>query len=119
MIDLIKTIKASVTATPALTEGLIGGLYLHHPGPRGNPKMPFVVLEPISANPEFDTSDDYSEPVTLQFSFYAAVLNDVRANIKAFKDHFLWQTLADTDEAAVTYGVNLTNELALFESGDT
>jgi len=116
MIDLIKTIAASVEATPALTAGLVGGLFLHHPGPAAT--LPFVVLEPVSAVPEFDTSADYSEPTTLQFSFYCRKLNDVKANVKLFKDHFLWKPLADTEDAAVTYGINLNNELAIYESAD-
>jgi hypothetical protein len=86
MIEIIDAINQKVKETPALLQGLTGGFHLQHPG-RGHPR-PFVVLVPLSAPPEFNTSKTYAQKVGIQFSIFAELLSDVTTLIKAWRDSF-------------------------------
>jgi hypothetical protein len=86
MIDVIDAINQRVSDTPALRQGLAGGFHLQHPG-RGAPR-PFVLLVPLSAPPQYNTSKTYTQPVGMQISFFAELLTDVAPLIKAYRDAF-------------------------------
>ncbi len=106
MITLLEAIEAKVQVTPALTEGLTGGVHVHQ-HPQGGAK-PYAVIDTISTDQEYQTGEDVIDRKIIQVSFYASYLSEIKTSVAAWKKAFTWKDLTLSD--GTVFGSKLNNE---------
>lgn len=118
MDQVLKAIKTKLDATGELTADLPDGVHLHRAPQKFNGRVPsrFALIIPISAVPEYNTDEQYTQPVQIQFSFYAPTFAQAQAAAVAWRDAFNHQPL--TLPTGTLLDASLTNEASFFEAAD-
>jgi hypothetical protein len=114
LIDIIEAIATKYDATAAMQTGVTGGCHQDHPG-QGNVR-PFVVIVPVSAVPEYDTSRTYAQDCSIQISIFANTLAEIRPIKKAWIEALNHKPL--TLGTGKVIDATLTNEMPQYNEAE-
>lgn len=110
MIEIIEALTAKVAADASLKAGLTG-IYGVRPDP--TTALPWGLIEPVSGDYDYNTGKNYLEDVTIQVSFFAKKLADVRTAVRNWKRLVPRHPL--TLSEGRTLAIDLTGETHFYE----
>ena len=96
MFEIIAAIKSKYSATPALTNALVGGMHFRkHPrtARATSVTMPYAIFTVDADGAEENTGSGYVQHVGVTFEIYAKLAADFQTAAEAIKSNFFRQPL--------------------------